>query len=186
MEIADFLTDVSPAMQRALDHLTESVKTLRTGRANVAMLDLVEVDAYGSMQPLKNIAQIAVPESNQLTVEPWDKSMVKPIVEALINANLGMNPSDDGGKIRLIIPALTEERRKDLVKQLKAMVENTKVTFRNIRQEAITKAQAAQKAKEVAETDVPWLREQLDKMIADFNAKADVVEDAKADEIMTV
>ena len=132
----DFIKTTENKMKLALETLEKRFTTVRAGRANPSSLDGVSVDYYGSMTPLKQLATISVPEATQLLIKPFDRSCLASIEKAIIAANLGYNPSNDGETIRIVIPALTEERRKELTKQVKAMSEEAKVVIRNIRHEA--------------------------------------------------
>ena len=132
----EFIKDVENKMKGALANLEKRFTTVRAGRANPSSLDGVMVDYYGSMTPIKSLATISVPEATQLLIKPFDRSCLNAIEKAILASNLGYNPSNDGETIRIVIPALTEERRVELTKQVKAMAEDAKISIRNIRHEA--------------------------------------------------
>lgn len=184
--VSDLLTTLRPRMQQALDHLDAELKTLRTGRANPTMLDGIMISAYGSMMPLKQAATVVTPEPMQLLVQPFDVSLLGEIRTAIVNADLGFNPSDDGRSLRIVIPALTAERRDELVKRAGKLAEECRIALRNIRGDGWDQVQKAQKAAEITEDDREHGREQLDKLVADFNAKVAEAVAAKEQEIRTV
>ena len=137
MDSEMILLEITDKMDKTLDNLDKKFTTVRTGRANPSSLDGVMVEYYGSMTPLKQLATISVPEARQLLIKPFDKSSLGAIEKAILNSNLGYNPGNDGETIRIVIPELTEERRKELVKQVKSLSEEAKVSIRNIRHEGI-------------------------------------------------
>ncbi len=153
------------------DSMTKSVKSLqsqlvkvRTGRASAAVLDGVNVDYYGSPTPLKQVGQISTPEARLLQIQPFDKSIISEIEKSIINANLGLNPSNDGNFIRIQFPALTEDKRKDLVKQVKKMGEDAKIAIRNVRRDQNDNVKKAEKAKEITEDDVKKFLDEIQKI----------------------
>ena len=174
-------------MQQALQHFEEETKKLRTGRANPGMLDGVMVDAYGTKMPLLQVATITVPEPQQLMVNPFDPTNLQAIVGAIRdNQSLGLNPSDDGHVVRVSIPPLTTERRQEIVKQLHTRVEDTRVTLRNVRHDALKEAKHKKESKELSEDDVKRIEKGLDDTMRDMQAKLDAASKAKEQEIMTV
>jgi len=146
--------EVAARMDQAVEHVRQELATLRTGRANPRMVDHVKVDYYGSHQPLKTMASIAAPEARLLVVEPYDKSQIGNIVKAIQLADLGLNPSSDGNVIRMPIPELTEERRKELVKVAHTLVEEGRVTIRNIRREANNELKELAKNHDISEDNM--------------------------------
>lgn len=132
----EIIESAKQQMEKAINHLETELQKIRAGRANPGMLDSIHVDYYGNSTPLSQIANISTPDARTLAIQPWEKNMITPIEKAISNANLGYNPTNDGVIIRINIPALTEERRKDLVKQSKAEAEHARVTVRNIRRDA--------------------------------------------------
>jgi ribosome recycling factor len=153
MAINDVIKDVQHRMHSAIESLHSHFKTLRTGRANAAMLDAVHVDYYGTPTPIAQAANIKVPEPALLVIEPWDKSMVGPIEKAIRNADLGFNPASDGKLIRVPVPMLTEERRKDLVKKAHVMAEESRTAIRQVRRDGNEKLKKLLKDKTISEDD---------------------------------
>ena len=147
----DLIKETKEKMEKSMENLNKRMSTVRAGRANPSSLDGVMCEYYGVMTPLKQLSIISVPEGNQLLIKPFDKSALGAIEKAIIAANLGYNPSNDGETIRIIVPALTEERRKEIVKDVKKMAEEAKVAVRNVRREGIDKAKADQKAGDMTE-----------------------------------
>ena len=151
--INDVIKDVQHRMHGALEALHREFKTLRTGRANVAMLDGVHVDYYGTPTPLSQVASLKVPEPSMILAEPWDKSMVASIEKAIRNADLGLNPANDGKVIRIPIPQLTEERRKELVKRAHHIAEESRTAIRQVRRDGNEKLKKMLKGHEISEDD---------------------------------
>jgi ribosome recycling factor len=153
MAMNDVIRDVAHRMDSSIQSLHAHFKTLRTGRANAAMLDSVQVDYYGTPTPLAQAASIKVPEPALLVIEPWDKSMVGPIEKAIRNSDLGFNPASDGKVIRVPVPMLTEERRKDLVKKAHGMAEEARTAIRQVRRDGNDKLKKLLKDKAISEDD---------------------------------
>ena len=153
MAINDVIKDVQHRMHSSIESLNGHLKKLRTGRANAAMLDTIHVDYYGTPTPLAQAASIKVPEPALIVVEPWDKSMVSVIEKAIRTSDLGFNPASDGKVIRVPVPALTEERRKDLVKKAHAMAEESRTAIRQVRRDGNEKLKKLLKASEISEDD---------------------------------
>ena len=151
--ITDVIKDVQHRMHGAIEALHREFKTLRTGRANVAMLDGVHIDYYGTPTPLAQVASLKVPEPSMILAEPWDKSMVAPIEKAIRNADLGLNPANDGKVIRIPIPQLTEERRKELVKRAHHVAEESRTAIRQVRRDGNEKLKKMMKDHEISEDD---------------------------------
>lgn len=174
-------------LKSALEHFEEELKKIRTGRAHPDMLDGVFVEAYGSRMPLNQVANITVPEAQLLQVTPFDPSNIKAVVEAIRNESaLGFNPSDDGRVVRVPVPALTEERRHAIVKQLGEKVEDCRIAFRNIRQDALKEAKAKKEAKEFSEDDLKRIEKDIDKAMADCQTELETVTKNKEKEILTI
>lgn len=174
-------------MQAAVGHFQDELKKLRTGRAHASMLDGVIVTAYGAPMPLNQVANVTAPEAQLLQVTPFDPNNLTAIVSAIRdNQSLGFNPSDDGRVIRVPVPALTEERRKELVKQVGEKVEECMITLRNIRHDFLKDVDEAKKSKTITEDDVATYKKQVDDAMAKTKLDVDAVEKAKAAEIMTV
>lgn len=180
------INEAKEKMQNALAYLHEEYGKLQTGRANAALVENVEVDVFGSTMPLKGLASISIPESNQIAIQPWNRDHLPNIEKAIREGSLGLNPSNDGNMIRVILPPLTEERRKELVKLVHKYAEDTRVSIRNARHEALKKLEAMEKNKEISEDEQAGREKALQKEVDDFNTK--VEEDAKLKEkdIMTV
>jgi ribosome recycling factor len=171
-------------MQKAIEHLEIELSKIRAGRANPAMLDSVHVDYYGTHTPLNQVSSVTIPDARTIAIQPWEKSMLVPIEKAIQAANLGFNPQNDGTLIRINIPTLTEERRKDLVKKTRAEAEHSKVSIRNIRRDA--NEHIKKEAKSVPEDVVKGLEDQIQKLTDQFIATVDKHLEAKEKEIMTI
>jgi len=164
MAINDVIHDVKHRMDSSIQSLHGHFKTLRTGRANASMLDAVQVDYYGTPTPIAQAANIKVPEPALLVIEPWDKSMVAPIEKAIRNADLGFNPASDGKLIRVPVPMLTEERRKDLVKKAHHMAEESRTAIRQVRRDGNEKLKKLLKDKTISEDDEKRALDDIQKM----------------------
>lgn len=171
-------------MTKSLTNLGQELDTLKAGRANPRMLDRIEVEYYGSMVPLNQVGNVAVPEARMITITPWEKPMLKEIERALQKSDLGINPVNDGTMIRLIIPELTEETRKNLVKQVKKYGEDCKVAIRSIRRDANEKIKA--KKEELPEDEVKRAEDDIQKLTDSFIAKVDSALNEKEKEVMTI
>ncbi len=179
---SEFISDVENKMKGALSNLEKRFTTVRAGRANPSSLDGVMVDYYGSMTPLKSLATISVPEATQLLIKPFDRGCLGNIEKAIIAANLGFNPSNDGETIRIVIPALTEERRRELTKQVKAMAEEAKVSIRNIRHESNEKIEKM----ELPEDEEKGMMKEVQDLVNEYNKNIDNLYKDKEQELMTV
>ena len=174
-------------MDAAMDHFQLEMSKVRTGRAHAGMLDGVVVEAYGSMMPLNQVANVTAPEAQMLLVTPFDPSNIANITKAIRdNQSLGLNPSDDGRVVRVPIPPLTEDRRRDMVKQAGEKVEDARIALRNIRQEALKEAKRLKDSKDLSEDDYKRVEKEVDQLMRDFQAKIDEVFKAKEQEVMTV
>ena len=178
------LNDSRTLMQKAIDHLEVELGKIRAGRANPSMLDSVHVDYYGTNTPVNQVSSITVPDARTIAIQPWEKAMLVPIEKAIQAANLGFNPQNDGTLIRINIPALTEERRKDLVKKTRAEAEHGKVSVRNIRRDA--NEHIKKDSKSVPEDVVKGLEDQIQKLTDQFIVMVDKHLEAKEKEIMTI
>ena len=173
-------------MNGALDHLGRELNAVRAGRANPAVLDKIVVEYYGAPTPLQQLASVAVSEARILTITPWDRTLIRPISKAIQASDLGINPVDDGTMIRLTFPAPTEERRKQLAKDVSKLGEEAKVAVRNIRRDAMDKAKQMKKAGELTEDDQKKLEEEVQKLTDKFIKKIDAAVADKQKEIMSV
>ena len=172
-------------MEKTIASLKDSFNTIRTGRANAAIFDKVRVDYYGTKSPLNQVATIAIPEARSVIITPFDKSLISEIEKAIQVADLGLNPSNDGKVIRLVFPELTEERRKDLVKEVKKKGEAAKVAVRNIRRDANDMLKKLGKT-DVSEDEIAELEDSVQKMTDKFIKKVDEAVEVKSKEILTV
>ena len=172
-------------MQKSFQNLLDEFGSIRAGRANPHVLDKVRVDYYGTPTPIQQIANVTVPEARMLQIQPWEASMVKDIEKAILTSDLGINPSNDGRLIRLVFPELTEERRKELTKDVKKKGENAKVAIRNIRRDA-NDAFKKLKGSDVSEDEIKQLGDQLQKLTDKYIKEVDAMIEAKSKEIMTV
>lgn len=170
-------------MNKAVEALESNLKTIRTGRANPTILDRVELEYYGSMTPLNQLSSISVVEGRQLMVKPFDRNMLKEVERAIAMADLGLVPQNDGNAIRIMIPALTEDRRKDLSKDAHKMGEDAKIAIRNIRRDALN---GAKKDKELTEDLKKQAQEDIQKATDQFTKKVDAIVDEKCKDIMSV
>lgn len=173
-------------MQKSHHNLLEEYTTIRAGRANPHILDKVMVEYYGVPTALQQVANVSVPEPRMIQIQPWEASLVKDIEHALIVADLGLNPTNDGKVIRLVFPELTEERRKELAKDVKKRGENAKVAIRNIRRDANDAFKKYGKESDVSEDEVKELEEQVQKLTDKYIAEVDKAIEAKTEEILTV
>lgn len=182
--------DIKPyedKFEMTIMHFAEELKKVRTGRAHPSQLDSVKVEIYGMLSPLNQVSNITAPEAQMLQITPFDPSSINAISAAIRNdQSLGFNPSDDGRVIRVPVPALTEERRKQLVKQASEKVEDTKIALRNIRQDALKDAKRKKENKELSEDDVKRIEKLIDGVTASMNIKADEIFKNKEKEILTI
>ena len=173
-------------MNASVNHLIHELASIRAGRANPAILEKVTVDYYGSPTPIQQIASVSTPDARSLLIQPWDASVLKGIEKAILASDLGLNPQNDGRTIRLIFPALTEERRRDLVKQVKKYGEEAKVAVRNIRRDAMDKFKAQKKKSEITEDDLKIIEKDLQKLTDDYIKEVERIADEKEKELMEI
>ena len=173
-------------MQKTLDNLQENYATLRAGRANASVLNKISVDYYGVATPLNQVASIASPEPRMLTIQPWDASLLKPIEKAIQTSDLGINPQNDGRIIRLLFPTLTEERRRDLIKQVKKFAEEAKVAVRNIRRDAMDGFKAQKKKSEITEDDYDDIEKDIQTLTDKYIKEVDKIAADKEAELLEV
>lgn len=169
-------------MKGAINNLENRFKTVRAGRANPSSLDGVMVPYYGNMTPLKQLGTISVPEGNQLLIKPFDKGCLKDMEKAILEANLGYNPTNDGETIRIVVPALTEERRKELTKQVKAYCEDAKISIRSVRHDTLDKIEE----ENLPEDDAKRLQKEVQDLVNDYNKDVDHLYKEKEQELMTI
>lgn len=186
MSVEDVINETKPKMDKVVEDFQRKLSNVRTGRATVGLLDGVMVDYYGSPTPLNQMASVAVPEPQMITVQPWDMSQLGAVEKAIIAANLGMNPSNDGKIIRLPVPALNEERRKQLAKQVHEIAEEHRVAVRNVRHHANDSLKKLLKDKAISEDSERDGLDQVQKLTNNFIAKIDEFMKAKEHEVMSV
>lgn len=184
--VDDVFRDTEHKMERTIAALRKELSRIRTGRASIALLEGIAVDYYGTPTPLSQVATLAVPESRLITIQPWDKSHIGPIEKAIQRSDLGLTPANDGKLIRLAIPPLTAERRKDLVKQVKKIAEDTKVALRNVRREGNDSLKELEKTKSISEDEWRRSQEQMQKVTDRFITHVDDILSAKEHEILEV
>lgn len=173
-------------MTKTLANLERELQSVRAGRANPHVLDKITVDYYGSPTPIQSVANVQVPEARMIQIQPWEPKMVKTIVKAIQKSDLGINPSDDGRVIRLVFPELTEERRKQLVKDVKKMGESAKVACRNIRRDGNDAYKKMKKTSELSEDEIADAEDELQKITDKFIKKVDKAVEVKTKELMTI
>ena len=179
----DIIINVEKEMEKALSNLQEELKKIRTGRAHTSMLDSVRVNAYDNLTPLNQVALLTTPDAQQILVKPFDKNLINEIEVGIVKADLGLNPINDGENIRVNVPALTEERRKDLVKDVKACGEQSKIRIRNIRHDFLNKVK---KSDEYTQDDVKFMETQIQEKTNVFNKKIDDSIKTKEQEVLTI
>jgi ribosome recycling factor len=182
----DVIASMKKTMEKTIDSLRKEYQKVRTGRASTALLEDIKVIYYDSPTPINQVAAIAVPEARVITIQPWEAKLLPLIEKAILNANIGLTPSNDGKLIRLSLPPLTEERRKEIVKQLKKMAEDSKIAVRNIRRDAIDSLKKLEKDKKIAEDDLKRAEKDVQDVTNGCIAKVDEVLAAKEKEVMEV
>lgn len=184
--ISDLKKNTESRMSKSVDSLTESLQSIRAGRANTSLLDKIYVDYYGQQSPLNQVASLSAPEARLLAIQPWDATLIPEIEKAIQKSDLGITPSNDGKIIRLVIPQLTEERRKDLTKLVGKYAEEAKVSVRNIRRDAMEDIKKAEKAKEISEDDRKTYEEDIQKLTDKYIKDIDGVAEEKEKELMEI
>lgn len=180
------LNQYEEKMKKSLANLEDEYVAIRAGRANPRILDRIQVDYYGTPSSLQSVANISVPEARMIQIQPWDASLIKDIEKAILSSDLGLTPANDGKVIRLVFPELTEERRKELVKDVKKKGEEAKVAVRNIRRDANDMVKKESKANEISEDEQKQMEDKIQKLTDQYVAKIDSAIDAKSNEVMTV
>lgn len=180
------LDQYSVKMRKTIDNLKEEYATIRAGRANPHLLDRLKVDYYGQLSSLQAVANISVPEARIIQIQPWESKMIKEIEKVIMASDLGLTPTNDGRVIRLVFPELTEERRKELVKDVKKRAENAKVAIRNIRRDANDSFKKMQKASEISEDELKILESDCQELTDSFISEIDSTLEEKSKEILTV
>jgi ribosome recycling factor len=182
MDIDEILLDVTDKLDKTIENLGKRFATVRAGRANPSSLDGVMVDYYGSMTPLKQLATVSVPEARQLLIKPFDKGALANIEKAILASNLGYTPGNDGETIRIVIPELTEERRRELAKQVKAISEDAKVSVRNIRHDGLEDIEKL----ELPEDEEKGVEKEIQDLVNEYNKKIESLLKEKEEELLTV
>ena len=181
----EFNQEFNTKMQKTVEVVVSDFASVRAGRANAAVLDKITVDYYGTMTPIQQVASISTPDPRSLMIQPWDKNMLRPIEKAIIDSNIGLTPSNNGEQIRLSIPPLTEERRKDLVKQVRGEGETGRISLRNARRDALEAFKKAQK-EGMPEDEAKDGETRIQKVLEKYTKLLDAALDRKEKEIMTV
>ena len=185
-DIDEILMSAEERMEKAITALKENFMGVRTGRANAMVLDRIKVDYYGVPTPVNQMAGVKTPEAHLLVIEPWDKGMLRAIEHAILESDLGVTPNNDGSVIRLPFPSLTEERRRDLAKQVKKYSEDAKVAVRNIRRDAMEKFKAQKKKSEITEDDFKVIEKDMQKLTDDYIKEVERIADEKEKELMEI
>ena len=179
-------SEIKERMEKSLQSLTERLSEVRAGRANPAILNKVKIDYYGTPTPVNQVAGVSVPEARMIMIQPWDVSILKEIEKAILASEIGINPNNDGKVIRLVFPELTEERRKELVKEIKKYAEDAKVAIRNARRDGIDKAKNMQKDGEITEDELKAAEAEIQKITDKNVEEVDKIIDAIETEIMSI
>lgn len=180
------LSDHKPRFDKIVEHLKKELSALRTGRANPAVLDTVKVEAYGNVMDIKSLASVSVPDAATLMIEPWDASVVKDIEKGIIASNIGLNPTVDGKRIRISLPKMTEENRKDLVKVVGHKAEEAKVSLRGLREELRNEIIEAERDGKMSEDGRFRAQDELEKLVKSYMEQLEKVEEEKEKDIMTI
>ena len=184
--MSEHLKQFEDKMVKTVDNLAEEYQGIRAGRANPHILDKIKVDYYGTPTPLQQVGNTSVPEPRMIVIQPWDKSLLKDIEKAIMSSDIGINPTNDGTVIRLVFPELTEERRKELVKDVKKKGENNKVALRNIRRDGNDFLKKLSKESDISEDGIKDLEDELQKLTDKYIKDIDKMIDEKSKEILTV
>ena len=179
-------SEIKEKMEKAIESLVQRLSEVRAGRANPAILNKVKIDYYGTPTPINQVAGISVPEARMIMIQPWDASILKEIEKAILASEIGINPNNDGKVIRLVFPELTEERRKDLVKEIKKYAEDAKVSIRNARRDGIDKAKTMQKDGDITEDELKAAETEIQKITDKYIEEVDKTIIAKETEIMSI
>lgn len=185
-EVDLIFDEMNEKIDKTMQNYITELRSIRAGRANPHILDKVVVDYYGTPTPINNMANVSVPEARLLVISPWDKSQLKAIERAILAANIGINPNNDGHVIRLVFPELTEERRRSTVKEAKTLVEESKIVMRNARRDAIDELKKIQKASTITEDDLKNYTEDVDKTLSKNTDEVDNLFKEKEQEILSI
>lgn len=182
----ELLQKAESRMQKRIDHLAGDFAAVRAGRANPAVLDKIMVDYYGTPTPINQLAAVSVTEARTLTIQPWDASVIHPIEKAIQMSDLGINPQTDGKTLRIMFPPLTEDRRKELVKDIRKMAEETKISLRNVRRESIEKGKAMKKDGALTEDELKQVEKKIQDLTDRFVKETDKMVEKKEKEVMEI
>jgi len=186
MKVKQIYEESKKKMEQAKEALVKRYTTMRGGRARADLVSEIKVECYGSRMPLKQLSNISVPEPRLIVIEPWDKSLIKNIEKAILNSGLGINPTNDGNVIRLVIPTLTEERREELAKVVRQWAEEARISVRNIRREAREKIEKLEKEKEISEDEKRRAQKEIQALTDDVMEEIDSLQEKKVSEIRQV
>lgn len=186
MTMTELMDYAKEKMEKSVASLDREYKSIRAGRANVAVLDRITVDYYGVPTPIQQMAAVSVPEARILMIQPWDASTLKDIEKAILTSDIGINPNNDGRVIRLAFPPLTEERRKDITKDVRKKAEDAKVAVRNLRRDALDKLKALKKSSEITEDDEANGEKKIQTLTDKYCKEIDVLADEKEQEVMAI
>jgi ribosome recycling factor len=184
--IEQVFKDVDTRMQKTINALNHELATIRTGRASPAIVEHIKADYHGVITPLNQMASISIPEAKMIMIQPWDKTMLKNIEKAILKSDIGLNPTNDGNVIRIVIPAITEERRKELTKLVHKRLEDTKVALRNIRRDGLENLRKAEKDKEISQDEFTRTSDRLQQLIDSYTEKAESISKNKEEEILEI
>ncbi len=184
--IDKIISEITGKMQKTVDILNRDLATIRTGKATPALVEHLKVDYHGISIPLNQLASISVPEAKTILIQPWDRSSIRNIEKAILTSDLGFNPINDGNVIRIMVPPLTEERRKELTKLVRKRLEEARVALRNVRREAIERIREAERNKEISQDQHARASEQIQKLTESFIEKVNSVGQAKEAEILEI
>jgi len=182
----DVIQETKEKMEKSLEHYRNELKAVRTGRASVAMFEHIKVDYYGTPTPLNQVGTLSAPEPRLITIQPWEPSLIPAIEKAIMTSNMGFNPSNDGVMIRIPVPPLTEERRREIVKMIKKMAEEAKVIIRNIRRDANEVIKKLEKDKEISEDEAKRLTGKVQELTDEFIKEIDEVTAKKEKDVMEI
>lgn len=184
--VKDVLKDLEKDMKASVEHFRKDLSKLRTGRANISLFEDIKVDYYGSLTPINQMATLAVPDPTLITIQPWDPSLLDTIDKAIRSADLGLNPINDGKMLKIPIPPLDEERRQEMAKHIKKMLEDEKTVLRNLRRDSKEMIEELEKEKEITEDDKFWGYDKLKEVTEEYTKKIEDLAEAKEKEILEI
>lgn len=182
----DVIKDVKKQMEKTIDHFKNELRSVRTGRASITMFDSLKVNYYGVPTPVSQVATLQAPDARMVTIQPWEPGMIPEIEKAIQSSNMGFNPSNDGTLIRIPVPPLTEERRKEIVKKVKQLAEDNKIAIRNERRSGNEEIKALEKDKDISEDDAKKAYDKIQELTNEFIAKIDELTEQKESEVMQI